>query len=790
MVIMQVEREKRTNDDAVVQDEHAVAATTSNPPSLMLNRPKHTQTPMQTQSKEQKVDLFGSFPGAGSRLGPFFCLGRLGRGTFSSVHRCIDLRHFHNSPHDNNDNDNNNSSNADNEHRIVLAKVELSNFANTVVDSEAAIFQHLHQAINVKNSHSNDRSVPVFMGHYRCSSSNSTELSAIVMEYLRGEDMHVLRNRRVSPLLKQPASSSSNSNKRRLTLKDAVYLTADAMLPLLKQMHDAGVVHKDVKPSNFVRVATSPLNKTFLVLDFGLSKSIVVPQDSPYADPTQPWDNAAAALGVPSPPKWNIPPNCKPDMPGYLRKERLTAEFRGTSMYASLRVHQSKDYSRRDDMWSLLYVFCDLVSGGLPWMSYAGAGEVRDREACRKLKELIHGEATKEEKLHVEGAMSETQEKDTKETSSNNKDQTEQMLMGDEYHISKYMRDMAAQKGEPLPPLVEPLSYAKDAPKVQLLRDAFAHVAQLNFCDRPDYEFIQSCLYGFLKTDDDLGTSTTTTMTTDAAKEDSIQDIDWETPASTGNGSASKKRNRSRGMNGSKVPKWDLLDYVDPCDEDLFYEAEQEAKIQVNIGEPQKKKFKPEETDMARLPLFFQFRLAQMEYNTNYAKQTAAHFGLRDWFKVVFPLLYGKWDSQRYERGGHRTDTDGYRREAYLKLLEKCIKSAQAFSFFRDRSCIYKKRIGTEKEQLRNVTTTLSFSTKGGDDEDASRIQKYQSIRAIACALSGLRHAIKAERQKKFTPPPVLSFSSVGLGEKWNFLVLFESENRSLVVSCWSLLIF
>ncbi|EEC50328.1 predicted protein, partial [Phaeodactylum tricornutum CCAP 1055/1] len=102
-----------------------------------------------------------------------------------------------------------------------------------------------------------------------------------------------------------------------------VYLAADVMLPLLQRMHEAGVVHRDVKPSNCVR---STGERDFCIVDFGLSKSA-----------------------------------------GFYRLEREKAEFRGTSMYASLRVHQGKDYAPRDDVWSLLYVFCDLVSGGLPW---------------------------------------------------------------------------------------------------------------------------------------------------------------------------------------------------------------------------------------------------------------------------------------------------------------------------------------------------------------------------------------------------------------------------------------
>ena len=154
-------------------------------------------------------------------------------------------------------------------------------------------------------------------------------------------------------------------------------------------MHNCGVIHRDVKPSNCVRYGVTADNKKFKLVDFGLSKSFIVPLSSSLADERYVWDkawdcapsstnisdnntssinssnynnnqdNISASTNIINPTKRII---------GCLRKEREQADFRGTSMYASLRVHQSRDYCHRDDLWGLMYVFCDLLSGGLRWV--------------------------------------------------------------------------------------------------------------------------------------------------------------------------------------------------------------------------------------------------------------------------------------------------------------------------------------------------------------------------------------------------------------------------------------
>ena len=225
------------------------------------------------------ITQYPLFPNSGSLLSSrYFTLGRLGRGTFCSIHKCIDLK----------------------TRTIAAAKVELADFANSgVLEGEASILRHLSVHC------------PVEVPHYMDYVKESGNICAIIMEFLPGEDMHLLRDK------------ASANQDRRLHVNDAVYLTADVMLPLLKKMHDIGVLHRDVKPSNCVRMSPT---KDFKIVDFGLSKSFVVPESSPFADKSQPW------TGI-----WSTTSNGEK---GSIRQERPKAEFRGTSMYASLPVHQ------------------------------------------------------------------------------------------------------------------------------------------------------------------------------------------------------------------------------------------------------------------------------------------------------------------------------------------------------------------------------------------------------------------------------------------------------------------
>lgn len=114
------------------------------------------------------------------------------------------------------------------------------------------------------------------------------------------------------------------------------------MLRAIREFHQHGFIHRDIKPGNFLLrpSQTNPL----VLIDFGLSREFIDPRT------------------------------------GRHYPERSRCGFRGTSKYASIRAHDSKDLSWRDDLISWMYSMIELIEGRLPWLSGC------DFERTRRMK--------------------------------------------------------------------------------------------------------------------------------------------------------------------------------------------------------------------------------------------------------------------------------------------------------------------------------------------------------------------------------------------------------------------
>lgn len=530
---------------------------------------------------------------------------------------------------------------------------------------------------------------------------------------------------------------------------------------------------------NVVRTGTTTTNRSFKIVDFGLSKSFVVPKDSTYADPSRPWKGLwmspsfSSNSDVASTSNRRIVEGTEPkDMAkgGCIRQERESAEFRGTSMYASLRVHQGKDHCPRDDIWGLLYVFCDLVSGGLPWMSHASH---RDRNSCQILKEIVVGERGKDD-WSDEGENGRAAAPNPELVPKNGEDFTEWLLYGAEYHMAKFKQDQAAAKAVGKDEVAEtitipePLALSKNEHYIECLRKAFRHVASLGFVEMPNYDLIDECLRGFL-------------VASDCSNEnETVPPIDWKDQRTS-----AKWRRLSNNYTKSSIidtgdVAWDLLDVedADPLDDNELLDAENDrrsaleaasamddasrvtggASTAANLTNASNvvannlnpgSSFSGEAADLARLPLHIQFSLAQAEYNAQHPDTISRHLALRDWMALAIPLAHGTWNAATWERGNHRRDDDGYRNEVYMSMLQKCLSAAEPFDNFADRNCFYYPSIDGVTRKRRRIGISTA--------EDAEN-ENGSPLLVVSRVFFLLRLALDLERGKNFAPPPKLSF--------------------------------
>ena len=204
-----------------------------------------------------------------------------------------------------------------------------------------AIYKNEHFALKFENLHKN---------------SNLLESEASIMNYLKGPNIPFVKSFGTSGhynvLIMQLMGKSLEdliNEKKTFSIK-TVCLLGFQMINILEYIHNKHIVHRDIKPDNFV-MGLDSLSKNLYLLDFGLAKK---------------YRSSVTLVQYP-----------------LINKKKLT----GTARYASINALKGYEQSRRDDLEAVGYVLMYFLRGSLPWQGLAGKN--KEERYKRILKKKI-----------------------------------------------------------------------------------------------------------------------------------------------------------------------------------------------------------------------------------------------------------------------------------------------------------------------------------------------------------------------------------------------------------------